>query len=77
MNKSSKSRSVAFLLSFFLGGFGAHRFYAGKGGSAIAQLLMSLSIILLPVSAIWAFIDMLVIAFGKFKDKENNLITNW
>ena len=32
---SRKSRLVAFLLAFFLGMFGAHRFYVGKTGTAI------------------------------------------
>ena len=35
---SSKSRLAITLLSFFLGGFGAHRFYLGKIGTAIAML---------------------------------------
>ena len=30
MTESNKSRLVAFLLSFFLGGLGVHRFYVGK-----------------------------------------------
>ena len=37
-----KETSVAYLLWFFLGEFGAHRFYLGKTGSAIAMLLIVL-----------------------------------
>ena len=37
-----KETSVAYLLWFFLGEFGAHRFYLGKSGSAIAMLLIVL-----------------------------------
>lgn len=37
-----KETSVAYLLWFFLGEFGAHRFYLGKAGSAIAMLLIFL-----------------------------------
>ncbi|MBQ3301388.1 MAG: TM2 domain-containing protein [Eggerthellaceae bacterium] len=35
---SPKSKYVAFALCFFLGFFGAHRFYLGKYGSAILYL---------------------------------------
>jgi TM2 domain-containing membrane protein YozV len=37
---SGKSRLVAGLLCFFLGQIGAHRFYTGKTGTAIVQLLL-------------------------------------
>jgi TM2 domain-containing membrane protein YozV len=37
-----KSTGAAYLLWFFLGGFGAHRFYLGQTGTAIAQLLLLL-----------------------------------
>nr|WP_137676255.1 TM2 domain-containing protein [Parerythrobacter lutipelagi] len=37
-----KSTGAAYVLWFFLGGFGAHRFYLGQTGTAIAQLLLLL-----------------------------------
>ncbi|HJS09946.1 TM2 domain-containing protein [Sphingopyxis sp.] len=37
-----KSAGVAYLLWFFVGGFGAHRFYLGRTGTAIAQLMLLL-----------------------------------
>ena len=37
-----KETSTTFLLWFFLGHFGAHRFYMGKSGSAVAMLLITL-----------------------------------
>ena len=43
--QSPKSRLVAALLAFFLGEFGAHRFYVEKTGSGVAQILLSLSFI--------------------------------
>lgn len=37
---SDKSMVAALLLCLFLGGLGMHRFYAGKIGTAVLQLLM-------------------------------------
>lgn len=39
---SPKSRLAATLLAFFLGIFGAHRFYLGKNGSAAGMLVMTI-----------------------------------
>ena len=54
-----KSKVVAGILGILLGGFGAHNFYLGFTGKAIAQLLLTvLSLGLLSwVSAIWGFIE--------------------
>lgn len=38
---NKKSTLVAYLLWWFLGIFGAHRFYLGATGSAIAQLVIT------------------------------------
>ena len=61
-NVSDKQKMVALLLCFFLGGLGAHRFYVGKTGSAVAQLLTCGGL------GIWALIDLIMIALGKFTD---------
>ena len=52
-----KSKVAAGLLGIFLGCFGAHNFYLGHTGKAVAQLLMTLLSIGLfaPVSALWGF----------------------
>lgn len=62
-NGAPKSMAVAALLAFFLGVFGAHNFYLGYKGKAIAQLLITvLSIgILSFVTAIWALIEFVLI----------------
>lgn len=37
---SEKSKVVAAVLAFFLGGFGIHRFYVGKIGSGLVMLVL-------------------------------------
>lgn len=60
----TKSFVATVLLCFFLGNFGAHRFYTGKIGTGILQLLT------LGGLGIWAFVDFIMILVGAFKDKK-------
>ncbi len=59
LSNEKKSTGVAYLLWIFLAGFGAHRFYLGKTGSAVAQLILIVGGILL--SAILVGVPMLII----------------
>jgi TM2 domain-containing membrane protein YozV len=68
---STKKILPAFLLCFFLGALGIHRFYVGKTGTGIAQLLT------LGGLGFWALIDFIMITVGKFTDKEGHPITQW
>ncbi len=68
---SEKKRLVALLLCFFLGYLGVHRFYVGKVGSGIAQILT------LGGFGIWTLIDLIMVLCGAFRDKEGNAITEW
>ena len=65
---SNKNRWLAAILAFFFGVFGAHRFYVGKIGTAIFQLLTIGGL------GIWAMIDFVIILFGEFTDSEGNKI---
>ena len=68
---SDKRILPAFLLCFFLGVIGAHRFYAGKVGTGVLQLLT------LGGFGIWTLIDLIMLAVGAFTDKQGNKITQW
>lgn len=69
MEKSSKSFIAAILLCFFLGSLGIHRFYVGKIGTGILQ------IITLGGLGVWVLIDFIMIIIGKFQDSEGRRIT--
>ena len=64
----SKEWLIVLLLCFFLGAFGVHRFYVGKIGTGIAQLLTCGG------CGIWALIDFVMILVGNFTDAEGNPI---
>jgi len=48
MKEEMKSKTVAWLLAYFLGVFGAHCFYIGRNKLAWAILITFFSVILLP-----------------------------
>lgn len=68
LNNEKKSVGVAYLLWFFFGGLGVHRFYMGLAGSAVAMLVMTifgflllvvygLGLLLLIPVMIWLLVD--------------------
>jgi len=71
MKSSNKSRLLALLLCFCLGTLGMHRFYVGKTGSAVVQLLT------LGGLGLWAFWDLITIFLGTFEDKNNLVLEDW
>lgn len=68
---SDKSRAVAFLLAFFLGFAGGHRFYAGRPETAVLMLVT------LGGLGLWWLYDIILVAAGGFRDGEGRLITRW
>lgn len=77
MEISQKSRTATALLAFFLGTFGIHRFYAGKTATGLAMLLIAITFIGAIVSAVWGFIDLIMVLCGSFTDGEGKKIVTW
>ena len=77
---SNKSKVVAALLSFFLGGLGIHRFYLGRVGSGIAMLILSIlgwltavliiGYVFLAIVGIWDLVDFIRILCNSLRDKQ-------
>ncbi|MEO5818256.1 MAG: TM2 domain-containing protein [Gemmatimonadaceae bacterium] len=68
---SEKRVLPALLLCFFLGVFGIHRFYVGKKGTGLLQLLT------LGGLGVWVLIDLITILFGGFTDSEGEKVVEW
>ncbi len=70
-NSNAKSMGIAYVLWFFLGTLGGHRFYASKTGSAVTQLLLTIlgwatvalgvGFLFLIVVGIWVLVDAFLI----------------
>ncbi|MCE6951557.1 TM2 domain-containing protein [Cereibacter sphaeroides] len=66
-----KSTLVAYLLWFFTGGLGGHRFYLGRTGSAVGMIALTVlglltsviyvGLILLVIVGIWVLVDAFLI----------------
>jgi len=65
---SEKSFVATLLLLLLLGGFGAHRFYVGKPGTAILFMFTFGGV------GFWGLYDLITIVTGKFKDSDGLLI---
>jgi TM2 domain-containing membrane protein YozV len=84
---SPKSRLATTLLAWFLGYFGAHRFYIGKTGTAIVMLVLGivgiplcLVLVGIPIVigvTVWRLVDFIIAVTGNMKDKDGLLIEKW
>ena len=61
------NRVGAILITFFLGGFGIHRFIAGKVGTGVLWLFTA------GLLGIGWFVDFIMVCCGAFKDKDGNV----
>lgn len=68
---SEKSRAVALALCIPLGVFGAHRFYVGKIGTGLLQLIT------LGGLGLWYLYDLITIASGEFRDVDGRRVSLW
>jgi TM2 domain-containing membrane protein YozV len=62
----SRSQGTTFLLSYFLGTFGADRFYLGQTGLGLLKLFTCGGFM------IWAIIDVFLIGMGRMRDAEGS-----
>lgn len=70
-DESPKSRLVALILCLLLGVFGVHRYYVGKVGTGVLQLLT------LGGFGIWVIIDLILIVTGTFRDIDQRPLLRW
>lgn len=81
---NKKSTGTAFLFWFFLGGFGGHRFYLERTGSAVTQLILAIlgwttvwfvvGLVFLVPLGIWLLIDAFSLS-GMVQSYNNALMT--
>jgi TM2 domain-containing membrane protein YozV len=69
---NKKTALVAYLLWFFVGLFGAHNFYLQRTGVAVAQLILSLTIVGMLITVFWVLVDAFLIP-GWVRN-QNNLL---
>ena len=63
---SDKQKLIAFLLQFFLGAFGAGRFYTGHIGLGIAQFIVTW--VTCGIGSLWPTIDSILMLVGQVPD---------
>lgn len=66
--RSRKSKGAAFLLCFFLGGFGAHYFYCGRFGMGLLYLLTG------GLFGLGTIVDVFRIALDRFPDGQGRYL---
>ncbi|WP_139413071.1 TM2 domain-containing protein [Bartonella mastomydis] len=73
---TENSRIMFALLCWCAGIFGVHRFMVGRVRTGVLMLVLSLSVVGLMITGIWAIVDFILILAGKFTDKNGNQITD-
>ena len=72
LDSSTKTSSIdwlaLFLLTFFVGVLGVHRFYVGKIGTGVLMLIT------LGGLGVWLLVDLLLVVTGQFTNKDGQKI---
>ena len=72
LDSSTKTNSIdwlaLFLLTFFVGILGVHRFYVGKIGTGVLMLIT------LGGLGVWFLVDLLLVVTGQFTNKDGQKI---
>ena len=71
--EEKKSLAVTYVLWGVVGPFGGHRFYLEKTGSAVAMLILTLTVIGLIATFIWWIVDAVLIP-GMVKDLNREIL---
>lgn len=71
---NKKQNIVAYMLWCCLGYFGAHNFYLRRTGVAIAQLILTLTIVGIAITFFWHIVDAFLIP-GWVRQQNNQLAT--
>ena len=69
-----RSVGVAIVFCLLFGMLGLHRFYLGKESSGAAMLILSITLIGLPVAWVWSIIDLFMI--GSMVHKHNTRLAD-
>ncbi len=69
---NKKTALVAYILWFFLGLVGGHNFYLKRTGVAVTQLILTLTLVGMVVTVVWAFVDAFLIP-GWVRNQNNIL----
>lgn len=72
-DKNNKNLAVAILLWFFLGAFGAHRFYLNRIGTGVCMFICAFFCwLIIPaiILVIWWFIDLALMLTGNLMEQE-------
>ena len=69
--ESNYTRLPIFILCLLFGWLGIHRFFVGKVGTGVLMLVTIGGL------GIWMVIDLILIVFGQFRDRDGRRILRW